>query len=298
MDYLVREGDSLPAKGTKKFRAGRKIRAGSSDSINFKLYQGEIEDKISDNLFIGALKISGEDFEFGTILEGTEIICDYTLDDAGSINLEIDIPAVSESFYKNFYSREEGQLNFDKAADKLNRDGKNLLEQVRELGRAIENNDDYGKLKQAAKKILADIRERNRESIRREDLNDRREYYNDCVKKFAKPQEITQIENLLGRAEDLIEREDSAYEDIVKEISGLCREIIFRRDNEYVAYPFNSMIKNPSDFNDQANFYRLAAGKNAVVQKDFNALRKIIFELWALSGHSEDEFLTANIIKA
>ena len=49
----------------------------------------------------------------------------------------------------------------------------------------------------------------------------------------------------------------------------------------------------------KAIFYRLAAaGKNAVAQKDFNALRKIIFELWALSGHSEDEFLTANIIKA
>ena len=41
LDYFVREGDTLPAKGQKKFRAGKKIRAGSNDSINFKIYQGE-----------------------------------------------------------------------------------------------------------------------------------------------------------------------------------------------------------------------------------------------------------------
>ena len=50
---------------------------------------------------------------------------------APTTNLEIEIPVGNESFYKNFYSREDAQLNFDKAADKLNSDGKNLLEQVR-----------------------------------------------------------------------------------------------------------------------------------------------------------------------
>ena len=149
LDYFIREGDTLPAKGTKKFRAGKKVRAGFEDSINFKLWQGEIEDKIEDNIFIGALKISGDDFEFGTIIEGAEIICNYTIDDAGSINLEVEIPAVNESFYKNFYSREEGQVNFDKAADKINTDGKNLLEQVRDIGKAIKDDNDYEKLQRA-----------------------------------------------------------------------------------------------------------------------------------------------------
>ncbi|MBQ6296828.1 MAG: Hsp70 family protein [Selenomonadaceae bacterium] len=328
LDYLVREGDTLPAKGQKKFRAGKKIRAGSNDSINFKLYQGEIEDKIADNLFIGALKISGEDFEFGTIIEGTEIICDYTLDDAGSINLEIDIPSVNESFYKNFYSREEGQVNFDKAAIKLNTDGRNLLEQVRDIGKAIKDNADYEKLQQAgeiastainanqtdndreelkhieenlqaAKKILADIRERNRESIRREDLDGWRDYYEDYIKKFAKTQEITQLENLFDRAETLIERDDSAYDDTVREIDYLCWKIKFYRDDEFVVYRFNRITKNPGDFDDQATFYRLVqAGKNAITQKDFKALRDIFWDIVDLRGSKGDELLTANIIKA
>lgn len=328
LDYFVREGDTLPAKGQKKFRAGRKVRAGSSDSINFKLYQGEIEDNIEDNLFIGALKISGDDFEFGTIIEGAEIICNYTLDDAGSIRLEIEIPAVNESFYKNFYSREEGQVNFDKAAVKINSDGKNLLEQVRNLGRAIKDDADYEKLQQAgevastainanqsendreelkhieedlqaAKKVLANIRERNRENIRRDDLDGLRGYYSDYVKKFAEPQEITQIENLFDRTATLIKREDSAYEDTVREIRGLCWRIVFYRDDEFVVYRFNRLTKNPGDYDDQATFYRLMqAGKNAIAQKNFTALREIFWDLLDLGGSKGDELLTANIIKA
>ena len=56
---------------------------------------------------------------------------------------------------------------------------------------------------QAAKKILADIREKNRESIRREDFEGFSKYYLQYVKKLAEPSEISQIENLLARAENL-----------------------------------------------------------------------------------------------
>lgn len=334
LDYLIREGDTLPSKGQRKFRAGKRLRAGSSDSLNFKLWQGAIEDRIDDNLFIGALKVSGDDFEFGTIVEGAEIICDYTIDDAGSIKLEVEVPAVNESFYGNFYVREDAQLNFgeasgkNSAASKLSSDGKDLLDQVRELGRAIKDDDDYEKLQQAgevastainvnqssddkeelkhieedlqaAKKILADIRERNRESIRREDLDGWRGYYKNRVEQFAKPQERSQLENLLERAETLIEREDSAYEDTVQEISGLCWRIRFYRDDDYVIYWFNSLAKNPSNYDDQASFYRLVqAGKNAIAQKDFDKLRDIFWDILGLGGHKGDELLTANIIKA
>lgn len=50
-EYLVREGDTLPAKGTKKFRAGKRVRAGSDDSLNFKLWQGEIDSRNWEILF-------------------------------------------------------------------------------------------------------------------------------------------------------------------------------------------------------------------------------------------------------
>ncbi len=118
------------------------------------------------------------------------------------------------------------------------------------------------------------------------------------VKKFAKPQENSQLENLFGRAENLIEREDSAYEDTLKEIRGLCWRIIFYRDNDFAIRRFNNLTKNPGDYTDQANFYRLKqAGEEAIAQKNFDKLRDIFWDIVDLGGHAQDEFLTANIIK-
>jgi molecular chaperone DnaK len=42
LDYLVREGDQLPKKGKKSFKAGESLKAGSAGSIKFKLWEGEI----------------------------------------------------------------------------------------------------------------------------------------------------------------------------------------------------------------------------------------------------------------
>ncbi|MBR1646949.1 MAG: Hsp70 family protein [Selenomonadaceae bacterium] len=326
MDYLVREGDTLPAKGQKKFRSGKKIRAGSDDSINFKLWQGEIEDIPSDNLFVGALKISGTDFDFGTIVEGAEIICNYTIDDAGSIKLEVEIPAVGEEFYGNFYAREDAQVDFNKDSSKINRDGKDLLQRVRDIGNAVDD-DDYEKLQQAgeiastaisannsthdaeelkhieeeiqqAKKTLADIRERNKFSIRRDDLNGWRSYYKNYLKKFAKPQENEQVENLFERAENLIERDDSAFDDVITEIRDTTYRIVLRDDN-FIADMFNRLIKNPADFTDREKFYRLSqAGKTAISQKNFVELRKIVGALYSIKIYRDDDSLIANIIKA
>ena len=247
--------------------------------------------------------------------------------------MEVDIPAINESFYGNFYAREDAQLNFGEVAGKnnavykLNSDGKNLLEEVRSLGRAIDDNDDYEKLQQAGevastaisanqsdndpeelkhieedlqttKKILADIRERNRENIRREDLDGFREYYKSNIKKFAKPQEITQLENLMNRAEMLIEREDSAFEDTMDEIRDLSYSIVIR-DDEFIVYCFNSLMKTPGDFDDKAKFYQLAGlGRKAIAQKDYVTLRKVLGALYSIGRRKGDELLAANILKA
>lgn len=238
------------------------------------------------------------------------------------------MPAIGEEFYGNFYAREDAQVDFNNDTQKINRDGKDLLERVRDLGRAVTDDDDYEKLQQAgelastaitantydndaeelkhieedlqsAKKILADIRERNRDNIRREEFGYLRRRYEKLVKNFAEPQEIEQIEKLLARAETLIERDDSAFTDTAGEIYGWFWKILFYRSNEYAVSSFNNAIKDPGEYDDPISFRRLAqAGKNAVAQKDFAELRKIIFRLWDLSGRREDERLTANIIKA
>ena len=197
---------------------------------------------------------------------------------------------------------------------------------MRDIGRAVDD-DDYEKLQQAgdiaseaisadnsthdaeelkhleeqlaaARKTLADIRERNKFAIRRNDLDAWRDYYKRDLKNFAEPSEAEQMETLFTRAETLIERDDSAFDDALNEIRDLGFTLLFR-DDEYIAYMFNRVSKHPEDATDRESFYRLVqAGNAALSRKDFVELRKVLFGLWSLSGRTQDEFLSANVIKA
>ena len=76
---LIHEGDSLPKRDTVTFRAGQTLKAGSNSTINIKLWEGNIESPITDNRFIGVLKIAGTDFSSGVIPTGADIECEYEI---------------------------------------------------------------------------------------------------------------------------------------------------------------------------------------------------------------------------
>ncbi|MBR0150993.1 MAG: Hsp70 family protein [Synergistaceae bacterium] len=78
--YLVRKDESLPKKGTLTFKAAQTLRARPDSSLNFKLWEGEIETPYDDNRFIGVYKISGSDLETGEMIPaGSEIVCEYEI---------------------------------------------------------------------------------------------------------------------------------------------------------------------------------------------------------------------------
>src|SRR5690606_10541303 len=114
LEWMVRSGDALPKKGSLKVRAGNSIRAGGSGALLFKMWQGEIDSPVDDNLFVGDLRITGNDLESGVIPQGAEIFCDYEISDSGNISVEISVPdaGVSVGTGHNFYSRQEGQIDF------------------------------------------------------------------------------------------------------------------------------------------------------------------------------------------
>src|SRR5690606_6138487 len=114
LDYLVREGDMLPQKGRRIYKAESRLEPGAERAINFKLWEGEIRDPVADNRFIGLFAIRGGDLDDRPVPAGAELICDYEVLDSGNIVLQVTIPAVQGSFNsaRNFYSRQEGQINF------------------------------------------------------------------------------------------------------------------------------------------------------------------------------------------
>src|SRR3546814_10565783 len=91
MSWLVRAGDPLPKKGSMKFLAAEAIKAGSQNSLDFKLLEGEIESPVTDNQWVGELKITGSELEQGVIAKGAELICEYEVSDSGNVRLEVTV---------------------------------------------------------------------------------------------------------------------------------------------------------------------------------------------------------------
>ena len=80
--------------------------------------EGDIEEPISDNRFIGLFKIKGKDFDEGVITAGADLICEYEVLDSGNIIMEVSVPSIRGSFHsgRNYYSRQEGQIDYSKAS--------------------------------------------------------------------------------------------------------------------------------------------------------------------------------------
>ena len=75
--YLVRAGDQLPKKGQLSFKAETALKAQSQDSLRFKLWEGDIEDPVTDNEFIGVFEVRGHDIDEGVVVAGDALELDY-----------------------------------------------------------------------------------------------------------------------------------------------------------------------------------------------------------------------------
>lgn len=331
LDYLVREGDTLPAKGQKIFRATENIRAHSSNSINFKLWEGDIESDVEDNRFIGCMKITGDDFDYGMIMAGAEIICDYTVNDAGGIDLEISVPSISESFNsdKNFYSRQEGQVDLDHVAGALNHDGKKVLEKIRSLGEKLGDSEYQEQLQKAGemaseainakqdrfdreelqhmgdnllkiKRDLNKIRRENLVPIREKELSHLEEFYHDVIENHANPAEKDQFQKLFHTAELAIEREDSEFERMLQEVRYRNYDVLSHSD-EFIVHDFERLIADdPYEYIDEDKFYQLKdAGNQAIQQNDIKTLRTVVDYLWSLRRDKREDGMdtAANITR-
>lgn len=330
LDYLVREGEPLPAKGKKKFRAGETIKAGSQASINFKLWEGEVEGDVESNRFIGCMKISGEDFDYGTIFTGTDIICDYVINDSGSIDLEITVPSITESFNsdKNFYSRQEGQVDLDNIAETLNNEGQKTLEKIKDLGSKVNKEIYNEKLQQASevastaigvkqdqedreelqhindkllqiKKMLAKIRMDNLGDIRNKELENLKNGYKNLIEQYATPEDKEQYAKLFETAENMASRQGSGFENILEIIRNKNYNVLQAGSTDFLLYDLKRLLSLPeSAYRDSNKLHELSElAIKAAKDEDFDKLRILLDELWALKIIDDRSDMTSNIVK-
>ena len=306
LNYLVREGDQLPKKGKKTFKAEESLRAGATGSIKFKLWEGEIEDPVADNEFIGMFEIKGSDFSEGVIAKGADLLCDYEILDSGNIVLEVTVPSIGGSFHsgRNFYSRQEGQIDYTKASKRIEEESERVgnrldeiaskvddpkLDQARErLERATTTKGSDGDpetAKQAmgdiqeAKKLLAQARKGNIKVIRQLDLDKTVEFFDASIRQYAKPAEAGAFDNLAKTAQRAIGNNSGDFESHLDELRGKNFIILWRQD-WFVIDRFKWLSEDAflfPDANEHAELCKL--GRQALAANDIDKLRQVVAHL-------------------
>jgi molecular chaperone DnaK len=327
LDYLIHSGDSLPKKGKKVFKAAESLKAGASGSLNLKLWEGEIEEPITDNRPIGVLKISGSDFDDGVIPAGADLECEYEILDSGNIIIEVSVPCIGGTFHsgKNFYSRQEGQLDYTAAAALVVEEGERTLNRIDEINEVVDN----PKLEQArqklesavsldpeeaeteksqeamekvleARRLLAQVRKEHLKEIRQIDLDGVVSFFDKHIRQHARPSESSAFDNLAKTAQRSIDRNDKDFEHHLDEMKGKNFEILWRQD-WFVIERFKWMVSSPHLFADKHRFAELAKiGTQLMRSDDIEKLRAVVAQLSMIqigSGPDNEMFDVANIIR-
>ncbi len=326
IEWLVRAGDRLPKKGTQMFKAAKSLKAGSKDSLDFKLLEGESEEP-SLNRFIGMLKITGNDFDEGVIPVGGDLHCDFEMRDSGNIVLEVSVPSIGGTFHsaRNFYSAQEGHLDFSKESARISEEGEWTLQRLDEIEKKL----DDPKIEQArrklvassqldsdepdteraqeamegvaeARRLLAQVRQENLKEIRQMELEYATDAFNKHIRRFARPGEESAFENLARTAQRAIDRNDKDFESHLNELRDTNFEILWRED-WFVVEKFKRMASSPHRFSDLGRFNELlTVGRTALQNDDIDGLRQVIGQLWQIQITIEtdsDLLDTSNIIR-
>ena len=310
--YLVRANEALPKSGTMTFYAARQLIGGSSDSLSFSLWEGEIPDPIDDNRYIGTYKIPGIVVSGRVVPVGTEIICDYEINEAGNLRLGVSIPSISVQVKgKNFYSRFEGQVDLSDTLSLIKEVNQLLkrtaqmkqgivdeeLDQVRrtlmELNSTLTHTQDQETVAEAESRLMecyrrvAILHQRYGNVIRSRDLNQKISLFNQ-YKNLANEDEKAEFRNLEELARFSIDMGSSDFESQINEMSDIIGRIMWRQDG-VIRNAFLNLIIFPGNFSDRAAFDRLKAeGQTALENKDMNELRRIVNDLYNIRIEDRD----------
>ena len=328
LDYLVREGDQLPKKGKKTFKAGESLKAGSAGSIKFKLWEGDISDPINDNRFIGMFEIKGTDFDDGVIAAGAELICEYEVLDSGNIVLEVSVPSISGSFQsrRNFYSSQEGKVDYTNQAKNIQEQSDHTLQRLDEMASKVDDprlEQAREKLEQAstiktdeadpetakqamdhvqeAKRLLALTRKEHLKDIRQLELDKAVDFFDKVVRQHARPTEASSFDNLVKTAQRAIDNNSGDFESHLDDLRSRNFMILWRQD-WFVIERFKWLAEDTYLFPDAREHAQLvAAGAEALKANDIDKLRAVVAHLDSIrigSAGEDDMLAGVNIVRS
>ena len=325
---LVKEGDQLPKKGKEIFKAGESLKAGSPGSLNFKLWEGEIGDPVHDNRFIGLFKVNGTDFDDGVIAAGSDLICEYEVRDSGNIFLEVSVSSISGSFQsgRNFYSSQEGKLDYSNQARNIQEQSEHTMERLEEMASKVDDprlEQAREKLEQAssiesgeadpetakqamdnvqeAKRLLALTRKEHLKDIRQLELDRAVDFFEKAVRQHARPTEVTSFDNLVKTAQRALENNGSDFESHLDDLRSRNFMILWRQD-WFVIDHFKRLAQASYLFSDAREHAQLVAvGTEAIKANDIDKLRAVVGQLISIqvgSAGDDDMMAGTNIVRS
>ena len=294
---LVSKGESLPKTGREVVKAGKSLKAGSSDALNFKLYEGEIRDPIADNRPIGALKITGDDFDYGVIPVGAVLECEYEIWDSGNLHIDVSVPSLGATFSSdhNFYSPKEGLINYtdvsdrtmvaDEVAETMNRideikqtvDDPKLEPARQKLVSAAQLISDAGDSENVleanervleAKSVLAQVRETHLKEFRQAELT-RVVTSFEHVRQYARASEAAEFDTLTETAQRAIDNNEVGFEEYLNELSRKNFDLWWRQP-WFVIEQFKRFASSPERFANQDRFEELVAIGSRLLPEDLS----------------------------
>ena len=327
-DFLVKEGEPLPKKGQKTFKTETSLKAGSAGSIRIKLWEGAIADPISDNRFIGMMEIKGSDFVEGVIPAGSDLICDYEVLDSGNIVMDITIPSIRGSFHsgRNFYSRQEGQVDYSQAVSMIAEQAERTTRRLDDMATKIDDprlSQARGKLDQAtshdndnsnpevakqamdnvqeAKRLLALARKEHLKEMRQLELDSLVRFFTEQVRQHAKPTETSAFENLIRTAQRAVDNNSLDFEDLLDEARRKNFLILWRQD-WFVINRLKWLSKSVFMFPDAGEHAKLVGeGESALKANDMEKLRQVVLYMDSVRigiGTEDDMITTTNLVQA
>tara|TARA_Y100001968_G_C19442800_1_gene763505 strand:- start:338 stop:2827 length:2490 start_codon:yes stop_codon:yes gene_type:complete len=316
LDYIVKVGDVLPKQISKKFKTTESLKAGDNGFIRFKLWEGDIRHPVSDNRFIGNLKIEGKDFFEGFIPAGAMIECKFNVLDSGNITFKVNIPSIGESFDsdKNFYARQEGQFDYTNCHELAKEESQNLLHRIETIETSVsshklskikrlvidnlselDSNDDVEDSQksmeniQTVKKLLSEVRLENLKEIRQIDLDNYIVFFNTNCKSLATVSELQQMKDLSNIAQRSIDIEEDDFDTHIGQINQLMYRILWR-DDSFICNEFKRFESSSYLFIDGATYRNLIQnGNDLISQQDFYRLRSVINKLYSIKIATSSE---------
>ena len=302
LDYLIKKDDLLPKSGVVKYKTAKRITAGSSDYISFKLWEGEIAEPVEYNRFIGDIKIDGNSFDFGMIPVGSEIECAYTFTDSGNIEIKITVPSVGITLSgENFYNRLSGQIDFDSDSDKVIDEAQEVLNKLDEFNENIFNDsldksadeirkyvdrDDLSsedlqtlfELTQKGKGVVAKYMRENKTAVWQKDLDNAMEQFA-TFEQNATPAQSKQIHSLQENIQKAIDANSDKAEKYLEELHKILAQIMLSNDEVFILI-FKIMVDSPQDFSNPILYRQLVSqGLECVQNNDMSGLRNVVARL-------------------